>query len=71
MAEFQVVMKQAKRMCETVYSCAECGLWSGDKCRFEEALVHDEPVERIAEMERIVMDWAENNPEPRYPSWAW
>lgn len=68
MAEFQEVMRQAKRMCEA--NCEECPLSHtvGNICPIA-VTGNDE----IAEIERIVMDWAAKNPEPRYPSWheAW
>jgi hypothetical protein len=65
MAEFQKVMKQAKRMCGA-YDCDKCPLGHvvGDICPI--AVTQDDEAVKI---ERIVMDWAENNPEPRYPSW--
>ena len=64
MAEFQEVMKQAKRMCEA--NCEECPLSHtvGNICPIA-VTGNDE----IAEIERIVMGWAKENPEPRYPTW--
>ena len=67
MADFQEVMRQAARMCRAHEECEEC------------------PVCMIADMvpsgclfgggidagyiEEKIMGWAEENPEPRYPSW--
>lgn len=76
MAEFQKVMKQAKRMCEAHICCHECPLNGierangGNKTLRCVAAVCDDEVERL---EKIVMDWAAANLEPRYPSWhdAW
>ena len=64
MAEFQEVMKQAKRMCKA--NCEECPLSHtvGSICPIA-VTGNDE----IAEIERIVMGWAKENPEPRYPTW--
>ena len=68
MAEFQDVMRQAKRMCDA--NCEECPLHYtvGPICPIA-VTGNDE----IAETERIVMDWAAAHPEPRYPSFheAW
>lgn len=64
MAEFQEVMRQAKRMCEA--NCEECPLSHtvGNICPIA-VTGNDE----IAEIENIVMNWAAEHPEPRYPSW--
>jgi hypothetical protein len=64
MAEFQEVMKQAKRMCDA--NCEECPLHYtvGPICPIA-VTGNDE----IAETERIVMNWAAEHPEPRYPTW--
>ena len=75
MAEFQVVMKQAKRMCEAQgCSCGECGLHKKYNlcplCAHQDDLIPaDWELSNLNDIERIVMDWAENNPEPRYPTW--
>lgn len=66
MAEFQEVMKQAKRMCVTVNDCDQCELMTDAGCRF--AIFADD-AKYSHEIERIVMDWAEKHPEPRYPTW--
>lgn len=66
MAEFQDVMKQAKRMCNTVVDCDECpvrDMFATIDCPFAYNEVHMEDVEQS------VMDWAAKHPEPRYPSW--
>lgn len=74
MAEFQVVMKQAKRMCESYGDdCARCALYRrGEECLFD-CPPNAWNVNAQSDVERIVMDWAEKHPEPRYPSWneAW
>ena len=72
MAEFQKVMKQAKRMCEAHICCHECPLNGIERANGVNktlrcvAAVCDDEVERL---EQIVMDWAEKHPEPRYPTW--
>lgn len=66
MAEFQVVMKQAKRMCVTVNDCDQCELMTDAGCRF--AIFADD-AKYSHEIERIVMDWAAKHPEPVYPTW--
>ncbi len=64
MAEFVEVLRQAKRMCKA--NCEECPLSHtvGNICPIA-VTGNDE----IAEIERIVMDWAASHPEPRYPTW--
>ena len=69
MAEFSVIMKQAKRMCKTYESCFErCPFGQSDGCPFV-FFKHHLATFDFSEIERIVMDWAAKNPEPRYPSW--
>lgn len=76
MAEFTDVVSQIKRMCTKQNHCYECPMRvityanGGNKPLSCIAAVCDDEVERL---EKIVMDWAANNPEPRYPSWneAW
>ena len=69
MAEFTDVMRQAKRMC-TAHGCwcstNNCPLYNGEEaCR----LNVDLDGEDYNELERIIMDWAKEHPEPVYPSW--
>lgn len=69
MAEFQKVMKQAKRMCEASGdTCLSCPADGGGTCVFIKS-PWSLTEEKIADAERIVMDWAEKHPEPRYPTW--
>ena len=73
MAEFTEVMRQVKRMCDATVSarCHECTLWrpETESC----SLYGDDDGVDYADMERRVMAWAAEHPEPRYPSWreAW
>lgn len=67
MAEFQEVMKQAKRMCkEFGNDCAGCGL-ADSHCPL--GPIPENMDADFANVEHIVMDWAAKNPEPRYPTW--
>ena len=74
MAEFQKVVRQIKRMCDSHgASCHSCPLKrKSGPC----TLVHDDefiPGDwediKAAEIEMVVMHWAANNPEPVYPTW--
>ena len=67
MAEFKEVMRQAERMCKAHDECECCPIKEemddlGEKCPFCGAL-------DVAAVEQKIMDWAAENPEPRYPSW--
>lgn len=72
MAEFQEVIRQAVRMCRGHVGCVDCPMKSIAAgrcpiCRFVD-------INGISEdVERIVMAWAAEHPEPVYPSWkdAW
>lgn len=71
MAEFQDVMKRAKRMCGAHSECDNCSMRDvigNIGCPFLEAYI-----DRAGQIEHIVMEWAASHPEPRYPSWqdAW
>ena len=68
MAEFTETMRQAKRLCAAHYgmcSTNNCPLDSGEACR----LNIDPDGEDYNELERIIMDWAADHPEPVYPTW--
>jgi hypothetical protein len=50
-------------------SCEGCSLYDdGIECPVE-GPPEGWKLNMLAEYERIVMDWAAKNPEPRYPSW--
>ena len=70
MAEFAVVMRQAKRMCDATVSarCHECTLWrpETESC----SLYGDDDGVDYADMERRVMAWAAEHPAQRYPTWT-
>jgi len=67
-AEFQNVMKQFDRMCKANAGCVNCPLDDRDgeiyRCSIG-AFVNNS--ERI---EREIMSWAAENPEPVYPTWG-
>ena len=75
MAEFQEVVKQAKRMCKSNgCTCNSCLLLDEkDECRHRDAIYNETPedwkLDKLAEIERIVMDWAAEHPEEIYPTW--
>lgn len=72
MAEFQEVMKQAKRMCQSFGAdCNGCKLhWRDGEtlCVFVGKPKAWRP-NKMTDAECVVMDWAASHPEPRYPSW--
>ena len=70
MAEFQEVIKQMKRMCAhftpTCNGCKLCmGKGTNEFCGEEPKDMRSDP----ALIEAVVMQWAEEHPEPVYPTW--
>lgn len=63
MAEFQEVMKQWRRMCK-MFSCSKCPL--DEICSLDPQSRTDM---EIATIEEFVIQWAEEHPEPVYPTW--
>lgn len=63
MAEFQEVMRQRARMCNSYAKCKDCGLYSFPSC----TKFTDDEIEMA---ERIIMEWVEEHTEPCYPTWA-
>ena len=62
MAEFQEVMRQRARMCKSLGAvCYYCEL-EGVGC-------DGSVLENLDRVERTIMDWAADHPEPRYPTW--
>lgn len=66
MAEFQEVMRQGKRMCERRDACVSCPIFNA---KIGCPVVCYEDDRLMADVERIIMDWAAEHPEPRYPTW--
>jgi hypothetical protein len=70
MAEFAEVSRQWGRMCktmDTLYGDKCCDVCSLGGCG---AVYEQDGTEDYAEIERKVMEWAKENPEPVYPSWG-
>ena len=71
MAEFQEVMRQAKRLCKAQDHCYNCPInviCNVNDCNKRASCVA--AIRDAERLERIVMDWAKKHPEPKYPSWA-
>lgn len=69
MAQFVEVMKQARRLCEeqqNIDFCVRCPMQGKDGCM----VVADAENIDYVEVERKIMDWAKEHPEPVYPNWA-
>lgn len=72
MAEFQEVMRQWGRLCtqhctENADDCVGCllGDTRADVC----GSYAKDNADDAKELERLVMEWAEEHPEPVYPTW--
>ena len=68
MGEFTEVMRQARRMCESVRDgqCSECPI--GNAKVLECGITVTSEMD-CKEVERRVMQWAAEHPEPVYPTW--
>ena len=68
MAEFQYVIQQFDRMCNTCAGCIGCPLRDpdgiSDKCSIGEFVVDP------SRIEQIVIQWAKDHPEPKPISWG-
>lgn len=63
MAEFQEVIKQKLRMCRIFQMCSDCPIYkAGVRCSRT-------TINNSEKIERVIMDWAAEHPEPRYPTW--
>lgn len=70
MSDFVQTMKDWRRMCntmDTLYGDKCCDVCSLGGCN---AVYEQDGTEDYAEIERKVMEWAKENPEPVYPSWV-
>ena len=73
MAEFQVVAKELERMCNTYHAASgkcgtdECPLYCEDLC-YALSMVHVHG-DDAGNLEKAVMLWAAEHPEPVYPTW--
>ena len=68
MAQFSEVMQQAKRMCEAFRDghCSKCPIGYADALECGIMATSEMDCE---EVERRVMQWAAEHPEPVYPTW--
>ena len=66
MAEFSEVMKQLNRIC-TKSDCTNCPMESMGCCG--NIGFHCSNPIKAERIEKIVMQWAAEHPEPKYPSW--
>lgn len=69
---FQEVMKNWKRMCLKLRKdCRECEIHKkslhNHLCFCNKDTLSEDAIEAV---EKIVMQWAEENPEPVYPTWV-
>lgn len=72
MADFQEVMRQAQRMCRSFgASCDGCKLhwFDGETLCLLGGTPETWHDSKMQDAERIVMRWAAEHPEPRYPMW--
>ena len=68
MAEYSEVIKQFKRMCKVGNCATTTGCPMYPSCNISQC--RKIAFERPAEFETRVMEWAEEHPEPVYPTWA-
>lgn len=68
MSEFTDVMEQAKRMCKAFGDghCSECPIGHANALECEITVTSGMD---CGEVERRVMQWAAEHPEPVYPTW--
>ena len=66
MTEFQEVMRQGQRMCKRFKTCGHCPIYDAKlPCP-----IIDVTNDKNDVIERIIMGWAAEHPEPRYPTWS-
>lgn len=76
MAEFQVVAKELERMCNTYHTVSgkcgtdECPLYCEDLCYAQAMVMVHVHSDDACILEKVVMAWAAEHPEPVYPSIA-
>ena len=66
MAEFQEVIQQKKRMCQSAL-CCKCDIYlmCGQELSKCSQFIFNNP----KKAEETIMSWAEDHPEPVYPTW--
>ena len=67
MAEFQDVMRQKKRMCNSI-PCSKCDIYRlcGEDIFNCYGFISNNP----KKAEEVIMSWAAEHPEPVYPTWV-
>ena len=68
MAEFSEVMRQLNRLCSHYQNCGESGCPMFDECGNIGA--HCSDLKHSYRIEKTVMAWAAEHPEPQYPTWG-
>ena len=68
MAQFQEVMRQLNRLCSHFQNCNENGCPMFDECGNIGA--HCSDPKHTYRIEKTVMSWAAEHPEPVYPTWV-
>lgn len=73
MAEFKDVAKELERMCNTYHAARKCNtdkcpIYCEDLC-YAPAMVHVHG-DDACKLEKVVMSWAAEHPEPKYPTFA-
>lgn len=70
MADFMEVWRQAKRLCDMAKCGEDCPLHVDvTTCRLDYVLDSDTPEYEVRKFENIVMQWAVEHPESKYPTW--
>ena len=68
MAEFQEVMRQINRMCSHYQNCEDSGCPLSNDCG--NIGNYSSNVKQTMRIEKTVMTWAAERPEPVYPTWG-
>lgn len=70
MAEFCEVMKQKQRMCDSFPdSCEGCPIHSWTANNAGTTYCEETFSKHYEKLEPLILKWAEEHPEPRYPTW--
>lgn len=69
MAEFAEVMRQKKRMCDSYKNCKGCPISESSDKKREHLLCGDFMYAYPDIAGEIIMKWAAEHPEPKYPTW--
>ena len=69
MAEFAEVMRQKKRMCDSYKNCRACPISESPDKKREHLLCADFMYAHPDIAEELIMKWAAEHPELKYPTW--